>query len=61
MGNIDNNLQIALDKLKEDGVTLELLETGKGDNYLTIYSKNLKTKIGANDLGFSLIEQVSKD
>lgn len=61
ISRIDNDLKIALDKLKGDGVELKIIETNRGDNYFIIRSKNLETKIGVNDLGFWLIEQVTKN
>lgn len=58
---IDDDLKIALDKLKDDGLDLKVMETNTGDNYFVIRSKSLETKIGVNDLGFWLIEQVTKN
>ncbi len=61
LSQIDNDFKIALDKLKGDGIELKIVETNKGDNYFIIRSKSLETKIGVNDLGFWLVEQVTKN
>jgi len=51
---IDENLVRALGNLKDDGVMVRL-EQPTPDNKIIILTKNYKTVIGCNELGFWLI------
>jgi hypothetical protein len=60
METIDKDLQLALNNLKDDNIAVEV-ESEKGDSNITIRSRHWKTRIGVNDLGVWLIEQIAND
>jgi len=57
---IDEDLKKALSNLKDDGVIVRL-EQPTPDNKIIILTKNYKTIIGCNELGFWLISHGSME
>ena len=48
----DKKLNNALKNLENDEIKLKLIDKGTGDCSFVIFSKNWRTQIGVNDLGF---------